>query len=144
MLSKFNFEFFLKQNTEKEGYNQSDIDGVYEAYRRVSAEIKLKAKGNRKQFQYYMEGQVRKMFTGGLLPAFFELDESRRHAIFDFPEAGKNWAYFEYWQTYYKRKITRKKIWDFIIKTGSILAILLSIIKVIEYINRYGLGKIFK
>ena len=97
----------------------------------------VKSKANKKQFNYYAEGQVRKMFTGGLLPAMFELDEGRKHTLWDFPGIGENWAYFNHWQIYYKRKITREKIWDFIIKTGSILAFLLSVLKIIELITPY-------
>lgn len=75
------------------------------------------------------------MFTGGLLPALFELDESRKHTIFDFTATGENWAYFKFWQTYQKRKLTRELIWNLIIKFGSVLAILLSVVKVLEYTN---------
>ncbi len=127
-----------------EKYKQADIDSIYEAYKRITAEIKVRSKSNKKQFFFYSEGQVRKMFTGGLLLSHFELDESRGHTILDFPAVGENWAYFDYWQKYQKRKLTKEKIWGFTIKTGSLLAILLSIIKFIEYINQYGLGDIFK
>lgn len=74
------------------------------------------------------------MFYGALLPSIFGLDESRGYIIIDFKGAGENWAYFKYWQKYQRRKITREKIWNIIIKGGSILAIILSIIKILEYI----------
>jgi hypothetical protein len=56
--------------------------------------------------------------------------------IFNFEEIGESWAYFEFWQKYYKRKITKEKIWDVLIKTWSILAILLSLIKLLEVLKR--------
>jgi hypothetical protein len=144
LLSKLDFEFFLKLHISTENYKQADIDSIYASYKRLTADIKVKAKDNMKQFHYFAEGQVRKMFTGGLLPAHFELDECRQYTIGDFPGIGENWAYFDFWQKYQKGKITKRKIWDLIIKTGSILAILLSMIKFMEYLNQYGLGNIFK
>jgi hypothetical protein len=135
-LAKLDFEFFLKQNIEAENYSQADIDKVYSTYHQTTKLIRSKAKANKKQFNYYVEGQVRKMFTGGFLPALFELDESRGHTIFDFPGVGESWAYFKHWQTYQNRKVTKEKIWDRVVKTGSILAILLSLLKLFEFINQ--------
>ncbi|MBE7510475.1 MAG: hypothetical protein HS118_09795 [Bacteroidia bacterium] len=135
LLSQLDFDFFLKQNIEKEKYKQEDIDKIYSSYRQTLTRIKTKAKENKKQFNFYSEGQVRKMFTGGLLPSMFELNENRGHTLIDFPAVGENWAYFSHWQTYQKRKITREKIWNIIIKTGSVLAIILSIIKFLEYLK---------
>ena len=135
LLSKLDFEFFLKQNIEKEKYNQSDIDKIYSSYNQTLQEIKTKAQAGKKQFHYSAEGQVRKMFTGGFLPALFELDESRGHTIFDFPAIGENWAYFKYWQIYKKRKITKEKIWNVTVKVGGVLAIILSVLKFLEYTN---------
>lgn len=135
LLAKLDFEFFLKQNIETEKYKQPDIDSIYHSFKQTFDQLKIKASGNKKQFNYYAEGQVRKMFTGGFLPALFELDENRGHTITDFPAIGVSWAYFKYWQIYQKRKITKYKIWDITIKTGSILAIILSIIKFLDIIN---------
>lgn len=137
LLSELDFEFFLKQNIETERYNQSDVDVMYNGYKTALADIKDKARANKRQYNYYTEGQVRKMFTGGFLPALFGLDETRKHTIFRFDDIGENWAYFQYWQKYYKRKITEEKIWDYIVKIGSILAIILSIIKFFETIKHY-------
>ncbi len=135
LLAKLDFEFFLMKNAEAEKYKQEDIASMYSSYHLTIKRIKVEAQTNKKQFNFYSEGQVRKMFTGGFLPALFELDESRGHTIFDFPAIGENWAYFKHWQTYYKRKVTKEKIWDVIIKTGSVLAILLSLLKLFEFIN---------
>ena len=136
LLAKLDFEFFLKQNIEAEKYHKDDIDKVYSSYHKTTKLIRTKAKANKKQFNYYAEGQVRKMFTGGFLPSLFELDENRGHTMFDFPAVGENWAYFKHWQTYQKRKITKEMIWDVVIKIGSVLAILLSSLKLIEVIKQ--------
>lgn len=76
------------------------------------------------------------MFTGGTLPATFELDEGRRYQIMDFPATGKNWAYFEHWQKTYKLKLKKEKIWSIVIKTGSLLAFILTILKLYEIITK--------
>lgn len=136
LLAELDFEFFLKQNIEEEKYSQADIDAVYKNYKEVKASLYERGKKNRKQFNYYLEGQVRKMFTGGALPALFHLNEARRTVIFDFKAYGEAWAYFEKWQKYYKRKITKEKVWNFIVKAGSILAFALSVIKIFEFINK--------
>ena len=132
LLCKLNFKFFLEQTLEAGTYSQKNIDDIHSSYRLVKSEIA--SKSSSKQLGYFMEGKVRKMFTGGFLPALFELDETRQHTIFDFPEVGRNWAYFDYWQRFYRRKVTRDKAWDFITKAGSLLAIVLSIQKLIEII----------
>ena len=135
LLSKLDFEYYLKLNVEKENYQLSDIDLVYESYRKTLRMIKLKLNKNKKQYNYYLDGQVRKMFLGGFLPAHFELDETKHHILYDFSEIGKDWAFFEFWQNYQKKLIKRKRIWNIIIKSGSILAIILTIIKLFEILT---------
>ena len=132
LLSKLNFEFFLNQNIKTENYDKKNIDSIYLEFKNTENKIKSQIKNNRKQYNFYLEGQVRKMFTGGLLPGLFLLDESRKNVIFNFSGYGENWAYFNYWQKYYRRKITTQKLWNIITKIGSVLGILLSISKVIE------------
>lgn len=134
LLSKLDFEYFLKQNIEIEKYNSEDIDKLYSNYDFHKKELKEKSKKKKKQFHYYIEGQVRKMFNGGLLPAIFELDGGRQHTIFDFPPIGENWAYFDYWKKSYNKKLTKEKIWNYITKIGSLLAFILTILKLYDII----------
>lgn len=138
LLAKLDFGFFLKMNINDHTYNQNDIDSIYSEFEKTKQLIKTKTKENQKQYNYFTEGQVRKMFTGGLLPSTFGLNESRDYTIMDFKATGENWAYFDHWQKYQKHKITKAKIWDYTVKTGSILAIILSIIKFFELINQYN------
>lgn len=135
LLSEFDFGFFLNQNIKKEKYKQEDIDKIHSSFKLTLTQIKVKSKENKKQFNFYSEGQVRKMFVGGFLPSLFELNDNRGHSLLDFSAIGENWAYFNHWQTYQKRKITRDKRWNAIIKSGSVLAIILSIIKLLEYLK---------
>ena len=74
------------------------------------------------------------MFTGGFLPTLFHLDETRQHIFIAFSDIGNNWAYFEFWKKHYQKKVTREQIWDMTVKVGSVLAIVLSLIKLIETI----------
>jgi len=138
LLAKLDFGFFLEMNINDHTYNRNDIDIIYSEFEKTKQLIKTKSKENKKQYNYFTEVQVRKMFTGGLLPSTFGLNESRGYTIMDFKSTGENWAYFDHWQKYQKHKITKAKIWDFTVKTGSILAIILSIIKFLELINQYN------
>jgi hypothetical protein len=100
-LTKLDFEFFLKQNILKEKYSQEEIDRIYSTYKLTTTHIERESKNNKKQFNYYAEGQVRKMFTGGFLPALFELDEGRKQTFLNFDGVGESWAYFYFWQKYH-------------------------------------------
>ena len=135
LLSKLDFEYFLNQNIEIEKYSSENIEELYSSYKFHKKELETKSKKKKKQFHYYIEGQIRKMFDGGLLPAMFELDGGRKHTIFDFPAIGENWAYFDYWKKSYNRKLTKERIWKYITRTGSILAIILTIFKLYELIK---------
>lgn len=135
LLAKLDFSFFLEKNIESQDYSELDTQMIYHNYDKTLQQLKKKLKHNKEQFCYFAEGQVRKMFTGGFIPALFELDEGREHVFFDFPAIGENWAYFEIWQSFHRKKITKEKIWTFVIRLGSILAIILSILKLIETIK---------
>lgn len=132
LLCKFDFEFFLTKNLEEEKYAEASINEIYESFKLTKIEIKKNVEKNKNQFNLYCESKVRKMFNGGFLPSTFGLNEQRRYTILDFKETGANWAYFNHWQKYYKKKIFLEKFWGVTVKVGSILAILLSIDKLIE------------
>ena len=136
LLSKLDFEYFLEQNIQSENYRKEDVKIIYDNFKIFNNEVQKKAKKNKKQFFHYCEGQVRKMFTGGFLPAIFGLDQSRKLTIIDFPETGESWAYFQYWRNVYKLKIKKEKIWNFIVRTGSILAFILTIFKLYEILSK--------
>jgi hypothetical protein len=132
LLAKMNFEFFLKENIDTEKYDNSDVAKIYSTFEKSKEELRTKYPNRNKQFVLYCEGQVRKMFTGGFLPALFQLDESRGHTFIDFIAVGESWAYFDYWRKAKNREITKKKTWEVVTKFGSIVAIILGILKVIE------------
>lgn len=135
LLCKYDFEFFVKQNIQEQKYPIENVNEIYSRYKEVKRELKNELSKNKKQYFLYLDGQVGKMFSGGLLPSLFNLNDVRQHVFLDFPAIGENWAYFEIWQNRYKNKITKKKLWKGIIATGSILGIILSIWKLIEVIK---------
>lgn len=110
LLCKIDFEFFLKQNFRESEYNSKDIDDLYKAFHKTNFSITKQAAKNKNQFYIYVEGKVRKMFTGGLLPSLFGLNEIRELTIFNFEDVGECFAYFNYWQKYYRKKIILNKI----------------------------------
>jgi len=132
LLAKFDVEYFFKQNILENEYTQDQIDSFNTSYQNSIRRLKKERKQDKKQFSLYTEGQARKMFRGGFLPALFHLDNGKKHTIVMFEEAGDDMGYFKLWQEYHKRKITTKKAWNVIVKTGSVLAIILTVIKLIE------------
>ena len=136
LLSKLDFEYFLNQDIENENYSPENISEIKNEYLKNKQILKNKSRKKRLQFYFYIEGQVRKMFTGGFLPALFHLDESRDHTIIDFKSVGDAWAYFECWRNLYKKKLFKEKIWNYTIRIGSLLAFILTGLKLYEFLMK--------
>lgn len=129
----YDFEYFLKLDIEENQYPQQQIDEIYSSYENTIKELKTKLKDNKKQFILYLSGQVRLMFAGNFIPSHFRIDGfTRELSIIDFKGTGEGWAFFELWQKHERRKRTRKMFWGVIVKTGAILAYILTIAKLIE------------
>lgn len=135
LLSKLDFSFFLQQHFNETKYSEENIKQIHNTFNKTIISLKKRGKKNKKQFFFFLEGQVRKGFIGGLIPSIFHLDDTNNYRLCDFPSVGENWAYFKLWAAYYKKKLKRKKAWDIITKIGSILAILLSLLKVWEIVK---------
>lgn len=134
LLSKLDIKFFLNQNIEENNYSSDDINLLYKSFENSIKQLKTKRRNNKKQFNYYLEGQTRKMFRGGFIPALFHLDNGRGLHLFDFKSVGKDLAYFKLWQDYFNSKNIKDEIWNYIIKIGSFLGIILAIIRLFELI----------
>ena len=99
LLSKLDFEFFLNKNIEEQNYTSGKTQILFSAHKEKYEQLLGKNKmENKEQNLFYIEGKVRKMFNGGLLPTLFELNNVREHVIVNFSEMGINWAYFDYWK----------------------------------------------
>jgi len=131
----YDYSYFLKRNLEQEKYAAADVQQLHQGYQHTLTRLQHLLKQNKRQGLYHIDGVVRKLHSGGLLPMRFELDESRSSRILRFEDEGEAWAYFEIWRKHEKRKIRRQEVWEIIVKVGASLGILLSIMKVIEAFN---------
>ncbi len=134
LLLDYDFEFFLKKNIAQNNYTQENLDTLYQSYSQQKNKLVQELKTNKKQFRYFLEGQVRKGVTGGLIPSLFHLNDQKKLTIFRFEDFAVDWAYFDVWKQEEKKKRRLKRIWDYLVKGGSLLAYLLSFIKLIEYL----------
>lgn len=130
LLLERDYQYFLERDLKEGNYKQEDIDKIHASYRYHSDDIKKQLKENKKQCLYYLYGQVILMFDGGHLPAKFKIDGFTRELdILNFESVGENWAYFDAWQKHERKKLNRKKAWEYITKIGAVLAILLTLLK---------------
>lgn len=127
----YDFEYFLN----KVVHDSKDFQDAKNKYVEINRELKTKLKENKRQTLFQIDGAVRKMHSGGLLPSLFELDETRKLTEIDFLEFGLNWAYFDLWKKYEKRKIRKQKITKSVLFWGAILAYILTVIKIIEFLK---------
>ncbi len=134
LLSKYDMSFFLNQNIDDNDYSDEDISTMRDSFQFYQKDLIEKSKENSEQLFLYVEGQVRKMVTGGSLPSLFNLNETRELRILDFKASGHDWAYFSYWQKHYKRKVRLEQFWEWTTKVGSVLAIILTIFQLYEII----------
>jgi len=133
VLTKLDFEYFLKKIIEQKNYPEEKISELYQSKIDSIGKLKVELRKNKKQALFYLNGEIAKAVRGGMLPTHFNLSEIKEPAILDFKSYGRDWANFEIWKKYESRKLTGKKIWTWITKTGAILAIILSIIKLLEW-----------
>jgi hypothetical protein len=127
LLAQRDFGYFLNKVMGSSNSSIEDKKEVNRGYLIQKKELLIEYQKNKKQFYFLLEGQVQKMFEGGFLPSILQLDLSYSQTILMKPEAGKNWAIFEFWANLYKKKVRKKKIWDAVVKIGSILGFLVAI-----------------
>jgi len=128
---KYDFQYFLNKIEKNEFQSQQLI----ESYNKKKSKLQKEIKNNKRQTLFHIDGAVRKMHSGGLLPSLFELDETRKLSGIDFDGFGENWAYFDIWKKFEKRKILKSKIVKSVLFWGAILAYILTIIKILEYLK---------
>lgn len=136
LYSKYDFKFFLDRHIREQKYSDKDMQMLHSTYATVKSNLKGAFKKNRRQSLYVLDGMIRKAHSGGFLPSFFNLDESRGGGGFiNFEEVGRTWAYFEVWSRAERRKIFRRTFWDIAVKTGALLGVVLAIIKILEVLR---------
>lgn len=131
--SKGDYEFFLKHHLKKSSVD--NLKMLYKGHDDMMARLSKQIKLNKKQQLLLVESYIRKMHSGGLLPNVFNLTKSIHYKTIDLYAEGENMEYFKIWQKYQKRKYLKKNIWNNIIKIGSLLGFVLSIIKILELVN---------
>jgi hypothetical protein len=112
-----------------------NIELINTGYLITSKHIKKTKKENKAQFLFYIEGYVRKMHSGGLLPSHFNLSEARSFSIIQFEEYGENWAYFERWAKGQRRKQFARKTWKRIVEIGAVLGFILVAIHLYQLLS---------
>ena len=136
LLSKYDMAYFFEENTSRNKYDPTNVKLVELSYKHHEQLLKTKIVNNKTQAYYLLDSYVRQMFTGGLLPSMFGLNDLSQIEIILFDDFGENWAHFDAWQKLYKQKNRSEKIWNIIVKTGTVLAFLLSFIKLYEAFNQ--------
>lgn len=132
LLARLDLKYFLEQNIQEENYTELALKQMRARFASTTAELKARSRKRSSQLHLFAEGQVRKMFNGGLLPSLFHLNDIRDFRIEDFVAFGDNWAYFNHWQKRHKRKVTGAKVWTIVVRSGSILAFILSFIELMR------------
>ena len=142
-LTEADLEFFVKKDLEKQlekgSITQKKIDGIYRNYDSEYLSLIEEYKGNKKQMRLWLETQVTLQWAGGQLPAQFRLDGFTRELtiIGSEKEIGRGWAIFQLWQKIERRRRFWQKSWEGITKVGAVLAILLTLLKALEFAKAF-------
>jgi hypothetical protein len=133
LMLEYDFKYFLEKHIQESQYSNEDIQAIYNAYNTQKNLVKANLRKNKKQYYLWLNSAFIHQFDGGLLPTLFEINpEVKKHTIVDFEQYGIQWAYFEAWQKHQRFKHKSQKAWDVIVKIGSVLAFVLSAVKVFE------------
>ncbi|NVN18046.1 hypothetical protein GUA46_06820 [Muricauda sp. HICW] len=127
------FEYFLNEDLTANKVSDSDRTTAEQAYLKTTLEVQERYRKNKKQCRLWLEGIVRLQWFGGMLPSQLRLDGSTRDlTYFDYEEVGRNWAWFAYWQKLERKRRFWKVSWDRVTKVGAVLAIVLTVLKLLE------------
>ncbi len=132
LYSKLDFKYFLEQNIKTQNVNSENINLIHKGYQDTLEKIVNAKKKNKTQFHLFIEGYVRKMHSGGMLPSHFNLSEARSFSIIRYEDYGENWAYFEMWAKRERVLRRRKCVWKRIVEVGALLGFLLTVIHIYE------------
>lgn len=133
LLTKCNFVFFMQRIIEKHEYTKDELLAYDNEYKNTMTYLNDLLKINKYQYNLYIESQVSRSFSNGYLPCIFNLiPQMSDFDITDFKGTGVERAYFEVWQKFYKNKLTFRKLHKWYVNIGTLLAIILTAIKIIE------------
>lgn len=127
------WEYFMLEDPVKPKMSQEDIAAMREGFDNKTVEIRKQYLKNKKQCRLMLEGVVRLQWAGGFLPAYLKIDGyTKGLSNFDYKKTGEEWASFHFWQKLERRRRFWQLTWDKVTKAGALLAIILSILKLIE------------
>ncbi len=129
---KLDFKFFLDQNLDSDNVSAENRALIQKGYKETRNKIQIAKSINKTQYHLFLEGYVRKMHSGGMLPSHFNLSEAREFKIVRFEDYGENWAYFEEWSKREKYQFKRKKIWNRLVEIGALIGFILGAIRLYE------------
>ena len=132
---KLDFSYFLNCKIGSDKWSQDKISTIRNSYQTHLLEYEQKAKKNRAQFYLFIEGYIRKQHSGGFLTTHFNLNEFRESESLDDNSYGENWAIFELWSKYHKRKLWISKSWKRIVEFGSIIAWVLAFVQLYQIVR---------
>jgi hypothetical protein len=136
LILDMDFGYFLNEDFIDNNVSDADRVVTKQAFEKTTQDIKLRCKKNKKQCRFWLEGIVRLQWHGGMLPAQLKLDGfTRELTYFNHKELGENWAWFAYWQKLERKRRFWKTSWDRITKLGALLAIILTVLKLLEVFN---------
>ena len=72
---QYDYGYFLRRNIAEEKYSEVQIQQIHEGYAQTSSRLKQLLEQNKQQGLFHIDGAVRKMHSGGLLPSRFKVIE---------------------------------------------------------------------
>lgn len=130
------WRYFMNEDPVKTKLSEHDLAALNVGFETKTAEIQKKYKKNRKQCRLLLEGEIRLQWACGFLPAYLKIDGyTKGLGTTDYKKLGEEWASFAFWQKLERKRRFWKISWDRITKIGAVLAILLSVLKLIEAIS---------
>jgi len=138
LYAKLDFHFFLVTNFyEPLNTAQQNKDLVTKGYAETLVQINKGKKSNRYQYHLFLEGYIRKMHDGGLLPLHFNLSGQNNPTILNYEEYGRNWAYFDAWAKRERWINWKAKASKRIIEIGALIGYVLGAIQLYNFIAQY-------
>lgn len=121
------------EDPAKPKLSKEDITRMYEGFAAKTTEIRMQYNKNKKQCRLLLDGVVRLQWAGGFLPAYLKVDGyTKGLSTTDYKNRGEEWASFAFWQKLERKRRFWKITWDRVIKVGAVLALLLTVLKLIE------------
>lgn len=132
LLLKYDFKYFISEHIASKDYSEIHEKEMFQSYEETKKELRKNKSKKKAQYYLSLEATIRRVYNGGFLPTLFGLNNLSNLSILNLYEVGEIWTHFETWQRLYRRSQVKKRTWNIITKFGSLLAIALGVIKLLE------------